>query len=393
MTYTRPLLKPSNLEWTEAHWVAILGAFTFVLLLTLGVLNTWLLNAQGEACALQALTLDTPTACKATLKNAIDAPKRLYGAPFFIGVPELLVWADNLLTDMYTVYFIGYATWAYREITTLYSDPIRLWRAAITVTCLLAIAGGVLDHAENFWLLANMDGRPQEATFQSQLNNVAAISAAKFQLAALNLVVALAWMFTWLGRHRRFGKDIDDLRTLANSADSALRERLGLPPAGWPSALGYRPQQNLDAIMLTPRRWQALLYLHFLKRSRGRSLMWRHFNLSFSTYALDHWLHKVLDKSTVESKALLLEYLNELAQQGYLLPQGKRRFGIVNSDILRDLMKDDEPAASDACVADIEPVHVLAMAQALESHAHAQKEELKAEERAEPLQEPQAKAP
>ena len=387
-----PAFKASNLEWTEAHWVSILGILTAVVLLALGVLNSMFLDAQGWTCAWQALTLDTPAACKTTLQNAINASRQSPGASFAIDVPQLLVWADNLLTDMYTVYFVGYATWAYREITTRYSDPIHIWRAAITATCLLAITGGVLDHAENFWLLANMDGRPRDAAFQSQLSNVTALSVAKFQFAALNLGLALAWMFTWLWRRRRFKQDIGDLRTLATSADSLLRQRLGLPAAGkWPSALGYQPKNNLDAIVMTPRRWQALLYLHFLKGTRSRPMFWKHFNVSFSTYALDRWLEDVMDGTSVRSKALLLEYLNDLAQQGHLMPQGKRRFGIVESDMLHELMSDEDPAQGPASCMDIDAAQVRAMAQVLESHALAQKEELRAEAQAEPLQEPEAK--
>lgn len=319
------------LKVLEDRWVVYLGCASAVLLAVLGLVGWRVLGGGTWSCLLQAWSSLDADACKAPLMNAIGksvetAPTHETGLLGFTwNLPRFLVWVDNLAVDMYSIFFIGASTWVYREVTTLYSEPIAAWRCAITLSVLLVVAGAVADHSENFWLLAHMAGATSVLPSQTEVSIVANVSAWKFRLFGLNCLVAIAWWVCLRYRRRRFCRQVAALVGLAQAAQQA--------------SAGQGPQ---GAAALPHQIWQALLYLHFLKNALQQPALLRRLRVSFSSYALDRWLEQVVQPPTAETRRRLLDYLNDLAQRGFLVPQG-RRYEVVRGELPRDLMVDMPP--------------------------------------------------
>ena len=197
--------------WIAKHPCVMVGLFALALLVGLGFWQSSIdreLPRQSRTCLIEAVfdfSLATPPACEETLSKlvrSVDPQANPFacrpegGSPISCGfresgAPRLFVWLDNLFVDAYTTAFIvGAVAWYRRMSKTSESGELRR-RILLSATVVLCVVGGLVDHIENFWLLAHI-GVPGRDS--NELAGVAALSAWKFRLFILNGAVLLAWI-------------------------------------------------------------------------------------------------------------------------------------------------------------------------------------------------------
>jgi hypothetical protein len=345
-----------------AYWIPALGVVVCLSLGGLSVAAKAYSRSASSGCLTEALAslARSPLACMSNLEvTVVSAVTQLRAIEQYDwmeqilirwsgGVPRLLLWLDNLVVDMYTLFFIAAACAAYKQLTTVKSDPLILWRAAISATCFLALLGGALDHSENFWLLARMNKAPYELPpndpYWTQLPIVGQISVWKFRLFAVNLIVLVAWWGMVVWRTRWSAKHNYDILTLLADADEMnLRARLGLKHEHWPPEISFG-----DAKIGNHRaqRWQGVFFYHFLSQIDSAAT----FRYSFSTHAVNKWENLVsaaarVDEQTQTHSNELKRYLSYLAQQGFLTPK-RGRFEITFSTLSEPLPQSAPPVTS-----------------------------------------------
>lgn len=222
-----------------AHWVWVAGVASLCGFLALWAWSQQLPNAAGGGaeCARQSLDYraDATQTCGAQLRAIVAAAAPngertcapagknddVLCAFDEAGAPRLFVWADNVLVDLYTLFFIGSLAASYKRLRRPTQEPSMPRRVLFVSSVALCLAGALVDHAENFWLLAHIGQHLSQAADDVDL--VASLSLWKFRLAVLNLGLVLAWLawasyrhivpypfmhpwprFLWDARSRRF---------------------------------------------------------------------------------------------------------------------------------------------------------------------------------------------
>jgi hypothetical protein len=108
------------------------------------------------------------------------------------------LWLDNLFVATYTLFFWGHAARCYQLCTNRLPVPVTRWRIRLLFAAAAALAGAFVDHAENFWLLADLSrGLVERCLWPG--DGLDALTLAKFRLFGVNCVVAVAW---WLAARR-----------------------------------------------------------------------------------------------------------------------------------------------------------------------------------------------
>jgi hypothetical protein len=197
----------STADWITRHWLSIVGALALLLFVVLAGWRSTFPVADKELpqkCWQQALLQWAPPAsCADSVRRVTKSPERQGAIPAKRipgqtqskwafeepGWPRLLVWTDNLLVDLYTLFFVGSCLRAYfrlKDSSVRDSSPSCWLMAATVAVCLM---GGFVNHVENFWLLAHI-GTVDDA---SELMTIANLTAWKFRLVTLNLVLLGAW--------------------------------------------------------------------------------------------------------------------------------------------------------------------------------------------------------
>lgn len=196
-----------------ARWVQTLF---FVTCLGIALLNGWSQRIapqpEGERdCWHQAILGDGEVECKAQLGrlvgsiNASSADtchpsgrnRGVLCAWDEPGAPRLFLWADNILVDIYTLFFIGCAVTTYHTVRLTHRKKKNVLKAIFVASVGSFIVGGLIDHAENFWLLAHIGMNPRVVT-----DAATALSTSKFQFFFANLVIAFAWVTYGAWRRR-----------------------------------------------------------------------------------------------------------------------------------------------------------------------------------------------
>ncbi|GAB5100283.1 hypothetical protein [Caballeronia sp. HLA56] len=187
------------IAFAKRRWLAILGTVIVIWIGSAGYFNRSSLGTNAGPCISYALAQTSDaTQCRKNLEHAIYSVPRNDAEPrplFEVTIPAALMWIDNLFVDAYTLFFIASAGLAYKKLTGVRSEPMALWRLALTCTCVLALLGALADHVENFWILAYMEPRSQGLPNPSdtELSRVAWVSALKFQFFVLNGAVNAIW--------------------------------------------------------------------------------------------------------------------------------------------------------------------------------------------------------
>lgn len=197
-------------RFVATHWVGTAGGGSAVLFVALGV---WTFELTGEVgrganCPEKSLSWysQPDEACRAQLRRLIAATPA--GAPRTCapvganndvlcalaepGRPRLLVWVDNFFADLYTLFFIACAVVSYRRLNRHALRPALAGTILLSASVVAALAGALLDHAENFWLLAHF-GQLGEAV-EVGIADAALLSIWKFRLAAANALIAALWL-------------------------------------------------------------------------------------------------------------------------------------------------------------------------------------------------------
>jgi hypothetical protein len=314
------------------YWIPILGVIIVIWLIVIAYPNEAYLHTDASTCMRDSLSLFTDySGCQDNLRAAIwsaAAPGPSSPSFFTRNMPAFLMWADNLFVDLYTLFFIAAAALAYKKLTSIKSDPIFLWRAAITATCILALMGAVADHAENFWILSYLEPDPSSVMppYDGQLPHIAKLSAIKFRLFFINLAVAALWWVRVLCRYRWERKRYELLRSLLDDEKPIrLREFLGLAKDDdhhWPE------EMSLSSLIIpetSTQVWLGIFFFHFLRERKGEP----RFRYSFSVHAIRRWKDKLALVPRDAERAPMYSdeldrFLNVLANNGYLTPKGVR---------------------------------------------------------------------
>lgn len=119
-------------------------------------------------------------------------------------MPRALIWFDNVFVDLYTALFIAVAGASLHSRGGLRAHGL-VGRSMLMLTLLLCVAGAVVDHAENFWLLAHMGTAP--ACHARELDGVVSLSLWKLRLFFLNAAIAAVWLAR--GRTRQMWSNPD----------------------------------------------------------------------------------------------------------------------------------------------------------------------------------------
>jgi hypothetical protein len=191
-------------DWVARHWLLVTAAAALVAFAVLVAWQRAFPLADGPApaaCLQESFVQAVPRSCEQALLTITSAVQRLDPAnkpgkyvwaweeP---GQPRLFVWLDNFFVDLYTLFFIGVCARSYARLCRRADEDSGLRDAMLVASILLALAGAVTDHAENFWLLAHIN---VHWSVEGDLPMVAAFSAWKFRLFALNAVLSAGWSF------------------------------------------------------------------------------------------------------------------------------------------------------------------------------------------------------
>lgn len=197
-------------EAAARRWLWLVGAASLAGLALLGAWGEALMPESDATipCARAAVRFDAAAEghCSAVLRGLVGAARptdpqtcapegpntsRLCALDE-PGRPRLFVWADNLLAFLYTLFFAGCISVAYARLRPQRPPVPRALLVVFVLSIGSALAGAIADHGENFWLLARIgDGLEGRA---DDLHKATLLSIWKFRLAALNLVLVLAWL-------------------------------------------------------------------------------------------------------------------------------------------------------------------------------------------------------
>jgi hypothetical protein len=326
---------------TSWIWFLLLAILTW--LYFAADLDSKYLSTNGGGCLREAMSsVKGPFAtCESNLQQAVAngiAGTSSGNALFKGGVPRGLIWADNLFVDLYTLFFIGASCAAYKWLTTVARDLIVLWRIGIGVTCVLAVLGGIADHAENFWLLAHMDSSPiTNPGFSSEeLAWVALISGWKFRLFLINSGITALW---WVSASARMGWARYRYKKLQKIIDAAtdvakVPIRLNADPS---TLLDETSFQTLLIVDADKQVYLAVLIHYFFAGLKKES----RFTYSFSRHAVDRWFDHVHYRSQNEQSEQELRddiswLLYMLAINRFLSLKGSR-YHVTLSDVIGDV--------------------------------------------------------
>ena len=209
--YPAPHRMGSASVFLERNWILILGIATVVMFVVLAIWKTKHIDDEKSsgACLKESISFysSAKVSCGVEISRFIELEMIdqnggacQHGDTISwlcslrkMSKHQLFIWADNFFVDMYTIFFLASSAAAYRALRRGRAGNNGLLRTLFVTSVLFFLAGGIVDHIENFWLLAHVH-RPEES-LKGEILSVASLSVWKFRLFSINLAILLAWWF------------------------------------------------------------------------------------------------------------------------------------------------------------------------------------------------------
>ncbi|QBR01536.1 hypothetical protein [Paraburkholderia pallida] len=317
--------------WLRQYWIPILGVSALLLTIVLSLLTTRWFSTSLWDCLGESLYLLSPDgdACRVALGKMVSVTAS--GAAHTgstATIQSLLVWVDNLLVDMYALFFLASAGAAYKRLTTVSTDPVVAWRAAISATTVLVLLGALAAHAENFWLLAKLTPQSDMASSKVGLDAVTRLAAYRYRFLLADLLVITAWWLAVLHREQRMKERKDTIVAILRDADE--QRLVDLVQVQTLAALDSITLGSVPIGRCPARLWQGVFYYQFVYGVPTNGI----FRRSFSRHAISEWKKLLWESDESETderekkiqmyKDEITRYLDYFAQIGMIAPNGGR---------------------------------------------------------------------
>lgn len=148
------------------------------------------------------------------------------------GWPRIHFWVDNLFADLLALFLVAAFARCGRTLPPPARGRAPRARLLLWASAAVCVAAAVFDHAENFWLLANI-GEP--VIYRRELDLVAWIGAWKWRLYGGELLLLAAWLGAAAWAARRAAAACEPPPAPAAAAAQAAA---AAPPASAPPVTG-----------------------------------------------------------------------------------------------------------------------------------------------------------
>lgn len=197
-TKVEPNIETAKSPWTGFKWFAVA---TVALMLLLALWKSWALPAlpfkggDESSCITLLYAKTGQPACAGAEPLSVIEPKEKNARTSVL----FYLIADNFLIIAYTGLFISGFLLIRDKLMTNIKSKFRSW--FIPVTSLCALAGAIIDYAENFILITSL-GVPVEQ-ISDQVMLVHPFAALKFPVAEFNFAILILGLITWIAVYRR----------------------------------------------------------------------------------------------------------------------------------------------------------------------------------------------